>query len=149
MLAGCTPEQLAHAAFPLGDTTKEGVRREAAERGLGVADKADSSDVCFVADGDTRAFLAARLGPQEGPIVDAATGEELGRHAGAYAYTVGQRRGLRLGRPAPDGKPRFVLDISPVTRTVTVGPAEALDVAGVTGARVVWHVSPPAGPLDC
>jgi tRNA-specific 2-thiouridylase len=149
VLAGCTPDQLAHALFPLGDTTKDDVRREAAQRGLGVADKADSSDVCFVADGDTRAFLAARLGRQEGPVVDAATGEELGRHDGAYAFTVGQRRGLRLGRPAPDGKPRFVLDISPVTRTVTVGPAEALEVTAVTGDRAVWHVPPQAGVLEC
>ncbi|MDP9407786.1 MAG: tRNA 2-thiouridine(34) synthase MnmA [Actinomycetota bacterium] len=149
VLAGCTPEQLAHALFPLGDTTKDGVRREAAARGLGVADKADSSDVCFVADGDTRAFLQARLGRQEGPVVDAATGEELGRHEGAYAYTVGQRRGLRLGRPAADGKPRFVLDVSPVTRTVTVGPAEALDVDAVTAERAVWHAAPPSGAFEC
>jgi tRNA-specific 2-thiouridylase len=149
VLAGCTPAQLAHALFPLGDTSKDDVRREAAERGLGVADKADSSDVCFVADGDTPAFLAARLGRQEGPVVDAATGEELGRHDGAYAFTVGQRRGLRLGRPAPDGRPRFVLDVSPVTRTVTVGPAEALEVTVVTGDRAVWHVQPHRGVLEC
>jgi tRNA-uridine 2-sulfurtransferase len=149
VLAGCTPEQLARAAFPLGDTAKADVRAEAAARGLGVADKADSSDVCFVADGDTRAFLAERLGPQAGPVLDAVSGEELGRHEGAYAFTVGQRRGLRLGRPAPDGKPRFVLDVSPATRTVTVGPAEALDVTFVVAGPPVWHAPEPVGELRC
>ena len=53
----------------------------------------------------------------------------LGSHDGTYAFTIGQRRGLRLGRPAPDGKPRFVLDIEPVSGTVTVGPRERLAVA--------------------
>src|SRR5690606_5000224 len=81
---------------------------------------------------DTGGWLAEKLGdraPNEGgPIVDGTTGEELGRHEGTYRYTIGQRRGLRLGRPAPDGKPRFVLDIEPVSGTVTVGPREALTV---------------------
>ena len=63
------------------------------------------------------------------------TASRSGEHDGAYAFTVGQRRGLRIGRPAPDGKPRYVLDVSPVTRTVTVGPAEELDVSGLVGDR--------------
>ena len=57
----------------------------------------------------------------------------LGSHTGAYAYTVGQRAGLDLTGPAPDGRPRYVLSITPKTNTVTVGPAEALEVS--TGAR--------------
>jgi tRNA-specific 2-thiouridylase len=148
VLAVCTKEQLAHAMFPLGDTTKAEVRREADRRGLGVADKPDSHDICFIADGDTRGFLADRLGAEKGPIVDS-SGEMLGEHEGAYAYTIGQRHGLRLGRPAPDGKPRYVLDISPVTNTVTVGPREALDVHEIVGARPVWLASPPAEPFAC
>ena len=52
----------------------------------------------------------------------------LGEHDGSYRFTVGQRRGLRIGRPAPDGQPRYVLDIEPVSGTVTVGPREALAV---------------------
>ena len=56
-----------------------------------------------------------------GRIVDQ-SGTVLGEHDGAFAFTVGQRRGLRMGSPAGDGKPRYVLDIEPVTRTVTVGP---------------------------
>ena len=123
VLAVLTSEQLSHALFPLGDTPKAQVRAEAAGRGLAVADKPDSHDVCFIADGDTKAFLARHLGQAPGQIVDT-SGAVLGEHDGAYAFTVGQRRGLRVGTPADDGRPRYVLDIEPVTRTVTVGPAE-------------------------
>ncbi|REE98952.1 tRNA 2-thiouridine(34) synthase MnmA [Thermomonospora umbrina] len=148
VLAVCTSEQLAHAMFPLGDTTKADIRAEAERRGLQVADKPDSHDVCFISDGDTRAFLADRLGTAPGPIVDG-SGEVVGEHEGAYAYTVGQRKGLRIGRPAADGRPRYVLDISPVTNTVTVGPREALDVDEIVGERPVWLAPPPSGPFGC
>ena len=145
VLAVLTSEQLGHAMFPLGDTPKAQVRAEAARRGLAVADKPDSHDVCFIADGDTRGFLAEHLGQAPGPIVDQ-SGAVLGEHDGAYAFTVGQRRGLRVGTPAGDGKPRYVLDIEPVTRTVTVGPAEGLDVTEITATRPVWTgCAPPAG----
>ncbi len=149
VLAVLTRRQLAHAMFPLGDTPKDQVRAEAARRGLAVADKPDSHDVCFIADGDTRGFLARRLGRAPGPIVDV-SGAVLGSHDGAYAFTVGQRRGLRVGRPAADGRPRYVLDIEPATRTVTVGPAEGLDVHEITARRPVWTgCLPPAVPREC
>src|SRR5581483_8515035 len=138
VLAVLTPDQLARSMFPLGGSTKAEVRREAAARGLAVADKPDSHDICFIADGDTRGWLRERLGEAPGDIVDAASGEVVGRHGGAYAYTVGQRRGLRLDRPAADGRPRYVLSITPVTNTVTVGPAEALEVSTVYGDRPLW-----------
>ncbi|GAA1875936.1 tRNA 2-thiouridine(34) synthase MnmA [Asanoa iriomotensis] len=150
VLAVLTREQLDRSMFPLGDSTKAQVREEAAARGLSVADKPDSHDICFIADGDTRGFLSQRLGEEPGDIVDALTGAVVGSHAGAYAYTVGQRRGLNIGVPAPDGKPRYVLSITPVTNTVTVGPAEALEVSTVTGERPVWTGGPlPDGPVEC
>jgi tRNA-specific 2-thiouridylase len=150
VLAVLGPEQLAHAIFPLGDTTKAEVRAEAARRGLAVAAKPDSHDICFIANGDTRRFLAERLGERPGEIVDAATGQAVGEHGGAFAFTIGQRRGLRIGRPAADGRPRYVLDISPASNTVTVGPAELLDVGEVVGVRPVWTLRrPPAGPFRC
>ena len=149
MLAVLTPDQLSRALFPLGDTPKAQVRAEAARRGLAVADKPDSHDVCFIADGDTRGFLARHLGQAPGRIVDT-SGAVLGEHDGAYAFTIGQRRGLRVGNPAGDGKPRYVLDIEPVTRTVTVGPAEDLDVTEITATRPVWTGCPPPDqPRDC
>jgi tRNA-specific 2-thiouridylase len=138
VLAVLTPDQLAHSIFPLGDSTKAAVRREAAERGLAVADKPDSHDICFIADGDTQGWLRSRLGEVPGDIVDGATGEVLGRHSGAYGYTVGQRKGLGLDRPAADGRPRYVLSITPVTNTVTVGPVAALEVSTVYGDRPLW-----------
>ena len=92
VLAVLTSDQLAHAMFPLGDTPKAQVRAEAARRGLAVADKPDSHDVCFIADGDTRGFLAKHLGEAPGQIVDAA-GAVLGR----------ARRRLRLHRRPAQG----------------------------------------------
>ena len=148
VLAVLTSDQLSHAIFPLGDTPKVQVRAEAARRGLAVADKPDSHDVCFIADGDTKGFLAKHLGQAPGQIVDA-TGAVLGEHDGAYAFTVGQRKGLRLGTPAEDGKPRYVLGIEPVTRTVTVGSAEGLDITEITADRPVWTgCAPPLAPRD-
>ncbi|WP_055587593.1 tRNA 2-thiouridine(34) synthase MnmA [Streptacidiphilus griseoplanus] len=138
-------EQLAHAFFPLGDTSKELIREEAERRDLAVARKPDSHDICFIADGDTQGFLARRLGTAAGDIVDM-DGTKVGEHDGAYGFTVGQRKGLRLGRPAPDGKPRYVLDISPVDNRVTVGPAEALDVVALTAIRPRWCGPAPTGP---
>ena len=114
-----------------------------------MADKPDSHDVCFIADGDTRKFLQDRLGAAPGQIVDEA-GALVGSHEGAYGFTIGQRRGLRIGFPASDGRPRYVLDIEPVSGTVTVGPAESLDVLEIEAQRPVWTgCPPPAGPIDC
>ena len=67
VLAVLTSEQLARAMFPLGGSTKDEVRKEAADRGLAVAAKPDSHDVCFIADGDTRKFLTSQLGAAPGP----------------------------------------------------------------------------------
>jgi tRNA-specific 2-thiouridylase len=143
VLAVLTPTQLAGSIFPLGDSTKTQVRAEAAARGLAVADKPDSHDICFIADGDTQGFLAKRLGSAQGDIVDAGTGEVLGQHDGAHGYTIGQRKGLGLDRPAADGRPRYVLSITPVTNTVTVGPVEALDVGTVYADHPQWTGSTP------
>src|SRR5918992_921544 len=119
VLAVLTADQLAGAIFPLGPMTKQRVRRIAAERGFAVATKPDSHDICFIPDGDTRGFLARRLGSRPGPVVDAATGATVGNHDGTYGFTVGQRKGL--GVAVGDARPRYVLGIEPVSRTVTVG----------------------------
>ena len=148
VLAVLTPQQLARTVLPLGDLTKADVRAAAAARGLPVADKPDSHDVCFIADGDTAGFLRGRLGAQPGPVIDAGTGAVVGGHDGAYAYTVGQRRGLALTVPASDGRPRYVLSIEPATRTVTVGPGEALDVRTVRARRPLW-LARCSLPLTC
>ena len=145
VLGVLTPRQVAHAMFPLGSSLKTEVRREALDRGLAVADKPDSHDICFIADGDTAGFLRSRLGDAPGAVVDT-DGIEVGSHDGAYAFTVGQRKGLRIGRPAADGRPRYVLDVSPVTNTVTVGTVDRLDVSGLRGVRPVWTGDEPTAP---
>ncbi len=152
VLGVLTSEQLAHAYFPLGDTpSKQLVREEAARRGLSVAQKPDSHDICFIPDGDTKGWLAERVGVATGEIVDR-TGAVVGSHEGAHAYTVGQRRGLHLGTPAPDGRPRFVLEVRPKENTVVVGPKEALATAEIAGSRFTWAGLAPedaATPFAC
>jgi tRNA-specific 2-thiouridylase len=148
VLGVLTQEQLAHSLFPLGDSDKTAVRAEAAARGLLVADKPDSHDICFVADGDNAGWLRDKLGPRPGTVVDE-DGEVLREHDGAYAFTIGQRRGLRLGVPADDGKPRFVLDIEPVSGIVTVGSREELAVTALSCIRPRWCSAAPTAPLEC
>ncbi|WP_312917908.1 tRNA 2-thiouridine(34) synthase MnmA [Kocuria sp.] len=143
VLGVLTAEQLEHAIFPLAETpSKAQVRAEAEERGLSVAKKPDSHDICFIPDGDTRGWLEDHMELAPGRIVDT-QGTELGEHRGAHAYTVGQRRGLHIGRPAPDGKPRFVLEIRPKTNEVVVGPEALLSVDVMEGIRPSWAGLPP------
>ncbi len=150
VLSVLTPHQLAHAMFPLGDTPKPQVRAEAARRGLRVADKPDSHDICFIPSGDTRAFLTARIGTRPGAVVDDATGAELARHDGVHGFTIGQRKGIGVDAPAADGRPRYVLGIEPASGTVRVGPAAALDVCTIDATRPVWGAGrAPAGRFRC
>jgi tRNA-uridine 2-sulfurtransferase len=144
VLGVLTPEQLAAAWFPLGGMTKDRVREIAAERGFAVATKPDSHDICFIPDGDTRGFLARRLGSLPGPVVDATTGATVGEHDGTYGFTVGQRKGL--GVSAGDSRPRYVLGIEPVSRTVTIGTADLAVVDQVCTGVPTWTGAAPALP---
>jgi tRNA-specific 2-thiouridylase len=145
VLGVLTAEQLAGAVFPLGGMTKDRVRAIAAERGFAVAAKPDSHDICFIPDGDTRGFLARRLGSRPGPLVDATTGATVGEHDGTYGFTVGQRRGL--GVAVGDSRPRYVLGIEPVSRTVTIGTSELAGVGEVRTGRPTWTGAVPVLPL--
>ncbi|MCX6434806.1 MAG: tRNA 2-thiouridine(34) synthase MnmA [Actinobacteria bacterium] len=137
VLAVLTIEQIAGAIFPLGDTEKVDIRKEAAERGLYVANKPDSHDICFVPSGNNASWLHDRLGSEVGPIVDQG-GTKIGEHKGAYTYTIGQRKGLGLSVPTEDGSPRFVLKIEPKTNTVVVGSREELAITKMFGEKPVW-----------
>lgn len=146
VLGVLTTEQLAYCLFPLGATpSKAEVRAEAAARGFTVASKPDSHDICFIPDGDTRGWLAERLGSTPGPILDAA-GTTVGSHSGAHGYTVGQRKGLNISTPTPDGRPRFVLEVRPATNTVIVGPHQALAIAELAGTVFSWAGKVPLDP---
>ncbi len=136
--------QLAHACFPLGGYSKTEVRAMAAERGMTVATKAESQEICFVAQNDYRGFIdryAAKQGdyepvgagvatsttplitlPKPGPIYDQ-QGKTLGRHRGLAYYTIGQRKGLGLTSP----EPLHVLKIDSEQNAIIVGPAVALE----------------------
>jgi tRNA-uridine 2-sulfurtransferase len=147
VLGVLTPAQLAAASFPLGGMTKDRVREIAAERGFAVAAKPDSHDICFIPDGDTRGFLSRKLGSRPGPVVDAATGTTVGEHDGTYGFTVGQRRGL--GVSAGDSRPRYVLGIEPVSRTVTIGTAEQASVDEVRTGVPTWTGTAQSLPIRC
>ncbi len=145
VLGVLTGEQVSRSLFPLGDDMKETVRREAEDRGLAVARKADSHDICFIPDGDTAAFVRSRVEAGPGDVIDASTGAVVARHAGANAFTIGQRRGLDLRVPTADGTPRYVVDVDVVTNTVTVGPPVLLDVDRIEGSHLTW-TGEPLGP---
>ena len=140
VLSVLNQQQLAHACFPLGGYTKPQVRALAAERDMTVASKAESQEICFVAQNDYRSFItryaqseglqsganASQGGvltiPRPGPIYDQ-DGKMLGRHRGLAYYTIGQRKALGLTSQVP----LHVLKIDAQENALIVGPAEALD----------------------
>jgi tRNA-specific 2-thiouridylase len=142
------PEILPSLLFPLGELTKEEVRREAERLGLArVASKEESQDLCFVGAGGYAAFVEQQEGGaaalQPGPILDE-RGREVGEHKGLARYTVGQRRGLgrAIGR-ASGGRPLYVLALEPETNALRVGPAEALLACEIITAPVHWQAAEP------
>ena len=118
---------LSKVKLPVGEMTKVAVREYAEERGLRTAQKPDSQDICFVTSGDYRDFLRGVLPEVDAPgdVVDT-EGNVIGEHGGTAGFTIGQRKGLGVAV----GEPRFVLDISPVERTVMIGTYEDLLVDG-------------------
>jgi len=113
--------ELARTKFPVGELTKADVRAHAARLGLRTADKPESMDVCFITRGGRNAFLAERVPPRAGAIVDG-RGATVGRHEGIGAFTVGQRR--RLGVSV--GERRYVVDVDARTATITIGESADL-----------------------
>jgi tRNA-specific 2-thiouridylase len=140
-LHALTQDQLARTHFPLGNLTKEDVRRIAARHELPVAKQEESQDVCFLAGGDYREFLANHA-PQSlkpGPIRDI-HGDLLGEHRGLAAYTIGQRKGLDI--PGPE--PLYVLALDPRENALIVGPADqlGLDRCHVTNLHFIGRGVP-------
>lgn len=116
-------QQLSRTLFPLGDYTKDHVRRLAAQWKLAAAGRPESQDVCFVSDTDYQRVVGA-LHPKAlrpGPIVNR-SGEQLGRHRGLAFYTIGQRRGLGISAP----RPLYVTAIDASNNVLIVGHAEEL-----------------------
>ena len=143
-------QQLRHALFPLGAYTKPEVRQMAAARGLPVANKAESQEICFVARNDYRGFLrryadaTGRALPGAGPIMDQ-EGHMLGEHQGLAAYTIGQRKGLGVSAR----EPLHVLRLDAARNTLVVGPAAALERAAFTVRQTTYPSGEePRGPFD-
>ena len=124
MLAGLRPEQLAAVTTPLGGITKEETRALARDFRLGVADKPDSMDLCFV-DRDYRSFIERRFpnAARNGPVVTV-DGRNAGRHDGLLGFTVGQRKGI-AGASLGDG-PWYVVRTDAHTNTLVIGRREDL-----------------------
>jgi tRNA-specific 2-thiouridylase len=144
-LYGLRADQLEHARFPLGELTKPEVRAVARSLGLATADKPESQEICFVPGGDYRDALRERAGwlPTPGALVDA-DGAALGEHAGAAAYTVGQRKGLGVAL----GEPRYVSRIDPLSNTIVLGRREDLETRTFTIERASFiQPLPPTTPF--
>lgn len=150
-------EQLARAAFPLGEMSKTEVRALARRAGLAVAEKGESMEVCFVAGGvrefveeqvaaDPERYQMARMVVPLGEPAALVTagGEELGRGAPFYRYTVGQRRGLGVAAR----RPLYVLRVEPEANRVVVGEEEELLAPGLRGERLHWIGKAPAGQVE-
>jgi len=138
-----TQAQLDASLFPVGELTKSEVRALAIQRGLRVADKPDSYDICFIPDGDTAGYLAKHLPVIEGDIVDL-DGRVVGRHDGVWRFTIGQRRNLGLGHH----ERRFVIDIDAPRNRVVIGPREALAARWLDIADPTWLTDgPPSGQV--
>ena len=135
-----TQAQLTQALFPVGHLQKAEVRAYARARGLAVADKPDSQELCFVADGNTARFVEDRhpTVARAGPIRDR-HGQQVGRHDGVHRFTVGQRKGLGLSTSVP----LYVLEIDAATNALTVGPRPALERTSLTASSVNWITGTP------
>jgi tRNA-specific 2-thiouridylase len=146
VLYGLHREVLPHLLFPIGELCKAEVRTLAREVGLGVADKPDSVEICFVPDGDHASLIRQRR-PERmtaGRIVDT-SGKVLAEHDGIERFTVGQRKGLGFAA----GERRYVLKIVPGDNEVVVGEREELLASGLRAAQVNWLVEPPTTSLKC
>lgn len=135
--------ELNDVLFPLGTFTKPEIRAYAAERGLPVASKHDSMDLCFIFDDDHRRFLRdwAAEAMRPGPIIDR-SGRVRGEHSGLPGYTIGQRKGLGVGGSA---EPLFVVDMDPTRNALVVGNADELCRASFRCTDVTWTAdAPPA-----
>lgn len=135
VLYSLTQEQLAHTCFPLGEYTKEEIRRMAEEQGFFNAGKKDSQDICFIPDGDYRRFIEETTGQKStlGNFVDQ-EGNVLGIHKGYYCYTIGQRRGLGISAP----QSLYVVEIRPEKNEVVLGSNEDLFHSHLTADHFNW-----------
>lgn len=137
---------LPNLLFPLGDLTKDEVRRIYRDAGLPVREnQRESMELCFIPEGGYQDFLQARRGGAgpPGDFIDG-PGRVLGRHRGVECYTVGQRRGLGL----PAREPYYVIEIQPEHNRVVLGPRAELYASGLLASQMNWLIDPPNAAFE-
>ena len=135
--------ELAHTLLPIGWYGKAEIRETALRAGLGVANKPDSQEICFIPSGDYRSFIAERMAPQPGEIVGS-SGALLGQHGGIEQFTVGQRRGLGIASDTP----LYVLGVDAQRSRVIVGTADELLQDSLWASQVNYPAGAPEGPVE-
>jgi tRNA-specific 2-thiouridylase len=147
VLHGIGREVLPHLLFPVGGHTKAEIRAVARNAGLlGVADKPDSVEICFVPSGDhTDVVRRRRPEVAAAGVIREADGTVLGEHDGIDRFTVGQRKGLGVAA----GRRRFVLEILPDENAVVVGDPDDLLAGGLVASGVNWLVDVPTESIRC
>lgn len=146
-LFGLRADILPKVLFPIGGMQKSEVRQIAERHNLGVHQKPDSQEICFVPSGNYADFLAKHRpnhSEQPGKIVDH-TGKTLATHSGISKFTVGQRKGLGIAV----GEPRYVLKLQAEENLVVIGPRELLEQESLEAERVNWLIEPPREPVRC
>jgi len=127
-----TQEKLGRVLFPLGEHSKDEVKRMATQAGLPIAAKS-SQDICFISEKNYDAFLSQRFATLPGDVIDT-RGKKLGQHRGIAFYTVGQRHGLGLA----SGKPLYVIRVEPESNRIVLGPEEELYSQRLTARKLNW-----------
>ena len=140
------PEVIPRVLFPVGDMEKSEVREKAQELDLDVADKKDSTGICFVGEVDIREFIKQRIPEDPGDIVSV-DGKVLGQHPGVHFFTIGQRRGIDIG----GGTPYYVVEKRPETKQLVVSSNfhPALFNQDLTAHSLNWFHKPDQIPHDC
>jgi tRNA-specific 2-thiouridylase len=153
VLFGIDQSLLPRMMLPVGDFRKDEIRQMAHEIGLRVADKRDSQEICFVADGDHANFVRRKRASSTDDAASTSTagefvltdGRVVGRHEGIEGFTIGQRKGLGIAL----GDPHYVVRIEPETRRVVIGTKDQLARTELTAADSNWLIDAPAAPLRC
>lgn len=143
-LFGLTQEQLSRTLFPLGEFEKSTVRELAAEQELGVDQKPDSQEICFIPGGDYKTFINAYLQEQALPAPNTSgslqnsKSEVLGQHTGIHTFTVGQKKGVQQLLTNHPAEAMYVLSIDAASNKVTVGPEQELHTNVGFVERLNW-----------
>jgi len=137
-------KQLERLLLPLGELSKEEVKKIAGELGLPTASRSESQDICFIPDNDYRAFIAGHVSLKPGDIVDI-KGKVLGQHDGMAKYTVGQRQGLGLA----SGEPLYVIELDAANNRLVVGSKDQLLHSVLLASQLSWvSGKAPAGSIS-